>query len=492
MDHVFSLIKSLSQSEKRYFVRFAKFQTPAITNSYLALFNRIVKEEKYDEKKLKQEFGSVHFAQLKQQLYRKLMQCLRLCYSTNSSQNEVFIHLHNYKLLTSRGLSVFAEKELRRSERIAHDAEMSHESAIVFRERNMLMSGMSNVIDLQARIHENENFITEQIATITNEHQYEKIFLEVEVLNKQLESTRNKEEMMLVTAFLENPLLINESAAKSLQSKIYFNFSKGLAHYLMSDYLQCSRYMRITTALLSENPQLLLRQEDLYIRALANTCLSCIHLNETNEFKVGFQKLEAARISDSNTSKYREYLCYLLQLMLLNKNKSFDQAVLLIESKRELTTYMEKKMTMKKNVSQEHVYSVFQQATSYLGIGMHKKASSILSKFIDLKSKGLKEDSYIIARLFFLCIRFELNNPNSIESEMRSIHRYLKEKNKLFLFEKHFLTFISKMLISTSTLENKRNFLALKTELEILKEIEFEKNAFSYFDFSNWINKFIQ
>jgi hypothetical protein len=36
------------------------------------------------------------------------------------------------------------------------------------------------------------------------------------------------------------------------------------------------------------------------------------------------------------------------------------------------------------------------------------------------------------------------------------------------------------MLVSTSVLEKKTNFSDLKKELEALKEIEYERNAFTY------------
>lgn len=491
MDQVFSLIKSLSQSEKRYFVRFSKFQTPATTNSYLALFNRLVKIEVYKEKELKKEFGAVHFAQLKQQLYKKLLQSLRLYYTGNSSQNEIFMHIHNYKLLVSKGLQVFAEKELKRADKIARDSEMSYEAAIIFREKNMLVNGMSDVLELQNRIKENDAFFKKQINTISNEHQYEKLFLEIEVLNKQLESTRSKEEMGEIVQYINSPLLQNEESAISNQSKIYFHFSKGLAFYLKSDYEKCANHMKATTLLLEMNENILNRQEDLYVRSLANQCLSLIHLNRFEESEIHFLHLKKVQLIDPAILENRDYITYLLQLMYFNKKKEYAKAIELINVHEEFSKIIEKKMAQKNGITQEKVYSVFQKAIALSGSGMHKKASQIINEFINQKAKGMKEDAYIMARLFFLFIRFELNDESLIESELRSVQRYLKEKNKLFLFEKHMLQFISKMLISTSVQENKKNFTTLKNELEALKEVEYERNAFIYFDFSDWVSRFV-
>ncbi len=492
MDQVFSLIKSMSQSEKRYFSRFSKFQTPDTTNSYLALFNQIAKKEKYNEKDLKKEFGELHFAQLKQQLFKKILQSLRLYYTSNDVQAEIFTHLHNYNLLASRGILNAAGKELNRAEKLANESELSYESAILFKERNLMINGKSDVFELQNRIKENDLFVKKQIENISNEHEYEKLFLEIEVINKQLESTRNEGELGRISKYLANPLLQKEELALSLSSKILFHFSIGLAYYLQSNFEKCGYHMQQSTLLLEVNTSILNRLEGLFVRSRANSCLSYIHLSRYKEFISDFSKLKNCKLTNSSTVEYRNYIVYVLELMYLNKTQNFTKAIDLIESNSDFIHQMEQKFEITTGFSQEQVYNVFQKSTAYLGSGMHKKASFILNEFINQKTKGLKEDAYIMARLFFLCIRFEMNDEALIESELRSIQRYLKEKNKLFLFEKHFLSFISKMLVSTSVQENKRNFVELKTELDFLKEIEYEKNAFAYFDFSTWVNKFIQ
>ena len=54
-DPLFSLIKSLSKSEKRYFKLFAGFQGKG--HNYMALFNSIDQMEAYDEKFIRKKFS---------------------------------------------------------------------------------------------------------------------------------------------------------------------------------------------------------------------------------------------------------------------------------------------------------------------------------------------------------------------------------------------------------------------------------------------------
>ncbi|MCE2743795.1 MAG: hypothetical protein LW701_09545, partial [Fluviicola sp.] len=92
--------------------------------------------------------------------------------------------------------------------------------------------------------------------------------------------------------------------------------------------------------------------------------------------------------------------------------------------------------------------------------------------------------------VLLLFIQFESNDNQLIDSEMKATVRFLHEQNKLYLFEKQILKFISNMLEANSSSERKVIFSQLKNDMANLKNMDLEKNAFIYFDFSKWINSF--
>ena len=72
---LFHLIQAMTKSEKRYFKLFSSFQSG--NKVYIRLFNAIVKQENYDEEKLKKQLKISAFPTVKTYLYNLIMRSLR-------------------------------------------------------------------------------------------------------------------------------------------------------------------------------------------------------------------------------------------------------------------------------------------------------------------------------------------------------------------------------------------------------------------------------
>ncbi|TND07556.1 MAG: hypothetical protein FD123_3108 [Bacteroidetes bacterium] len=485
-DPIFILARSLSQSEKRAFTRFAKLQTPASVNRYLALFQRLAGMKTYNETLLKQEFGARHFEQLKQQLFKKIMQSLRLYHESGEDEDRVALHLHNHRLLKNRDLPAWAEKELKRAAKIAGEATLHQYGQIIFHRQTEATIASKNISMLRERISEHRAFMKKTVEEIVNEAGYLELFIEVDVINEQFEATRNKAELQVIASFLKTPLLRDEQAALTVRAKILFHFIKGLALYLFCDFKSCAAHMGKVIGYFEKNPRMLLQEEKLYVRSVANRSLGLFHCGLFAESKDLLAKLHAIPVRLPLNGEYRNHLACVLELMHLNRQKNFSRAVALIEKNTALFAESGRPGA----VSQQRTYNVFQQATAYRGAGNPKKASQIISSFINERGKGMKKDAYIMARILFMLLRFDLNDQSLLESEIRSVQRFLKKENKLFLFEKKMLQFLNAMLTENSTQQIRRNFQKLKKDLLELKKIAYERNAFMYYDFLDWVESF--
>lgn len=489
MDYLFSLVQSLTATEKRYFTRLSTLQTQSSVNQYAKLFNKLCKVKKYNEAEIKQEFNPVHFPQLKQTLYKKILQALRMFHAADHFENEPNMHLTNSRILLSKGLVDEARKEFERAERTANIGILPFEKAMLFREKNFQNTRSSTAKELQERLKNHDGFWEAHVKQLENELKYEKLFLEVELLNKQFEATRNSLEKRSISDFLQNFLLINDKSAETPYSKILFHFIKGLAYYLNGDYSYCEKYMSISVELFDANSDYKYQKEDLYIRSIANLCLVQLYQDKST-FDESMQILRRFEPTYPHVQDFKNYVVFVLQLMYFNFKKEYKHAITLIEANLEFSKRMEDQVSENKEISQEKVYSIFQKITSYLGDKQHKAAAKILTEFIRKKSNAIKEDAYILARVVLLFIHFESRDNSFIESEMRSLKRFLLERSKLYLFEKQVLKFIDNMLNSNSVSERKIFFVQLKNDINSLKNMDHEKNAFIYFDFSTWINSF--
>jgi 5-methylcytosine-specific restriction endonuclease McrBC regulatory subunit McrC len=69
---------------------------------------------------------------------------------------------------------------------------------------------------------------------------------------------------------------------------------------------------------------------------------------------------------------------------------------------------------------------------------------------------------------------------------IRSAYRTLLKQKRLYRTEQAILKFLRKLPDIENNTNRANNFNALKTELRYLKRVPLEKNAFEYFDFSEW------
>jgi len=113
-----------------------------------------------------------------------------------------------------------------------------------------------------------------------------------------------------------------------------------------------------------------------------------------------------------------------------------------------------------------------------------KSANLLLSH--PFLSKRADYETY--TKILNLIIHYELGNYSLLKYLMISTYRYLYKHAKKFRLETVVLEFIRKVPEVKSDDGLRYNFLRFKKKLEKLKNDDYEKNAFEYFDFLEWIN----
>lgn len=487
MDYLFSLVQSMSATEKRYFTRLSTLQTQNTVNQYAQLFNKLCKVKKYNEKEIKKEFNSLHFAQLKQTLYKKILQALRMFHASEHFENEPNIHLTNYKILLSKGLLEEAKKEFNRAERTALSGSLTFETALLFREKNFQNTRTSSADEISDRIKNHDDFWSSHIKQLENELKYEKLFLEVESLNKQFEGTRNSFEKRNVSDFLQNFLLINEKSAETEFSKILFNFIKGLAYYLTNDYSYSEKYFVSCAQLFESSPGYIHQKEDLYIRSLANLCLIQLYL-KNEQFDESLDRLNNYKSNFPHITNYKNYIWFTLKLMTYNTKKEFIEGGSHLDKHEELILKIENSSIAFEELHQEINFCTFQKLFTLLGLQKQKKAIETIQYFIKHQEGKIKEEVIVLAKIILFFAEVENNSEEVTKDKLEDFQQFIIQKSKVYLFEKQILKFISNILEAKSINEKKLVFTQLKNDMSNLKNFDLEKNALLFFDFSEWLN----
>jgi|GEM_PF-2962501 len=127
---LFSLIKSLNPSEKRYFTLFAQRQVQQRNTNYLKLFEAINKQEKYDEGELLKKFryeGFVkQFAVTKNYLFNMVLKSMQEYNEENFIEWKIRNLFLQVKILASKGLDVEAARLIKKTKSLALQYEYYH------------------------------------------------------------------------------------------------------------------------------------------------------------------------------------------------------------------------------------------------------------------------------------------------------------------------------------------------------------------------------
>ena len=122
-DHLFQLIKSLDQGEKRYLSLNITNQKSDEPKDYLRLFDFLQKRSEYEEDIAKQELSHIiplhRFAAAKNYLYSKLLNLLRDYHADDSVDTQIRNYLQLVEMLFKKGLIRQAEKQLSSAKKLA-------------------------------------------------------------------------------------------------------------------------------------------------------------------------------------------------------------------------------------------------------------------------------------------------------------------------------------------------------------------------------------
>jgi hypothetical protein len=483
-DDLFQLIKSLDQSEKRYFKIFSAMHARGDNNLYCRLFDAIAKQDEYDESAIREQFKNEKFLNqmhvAKNYLYNTILKSLRLYNSEKTKTSELAELLKDVQTLYDKSLYKQCRKILDRAKKIAASYQ-KHVQLLEILDWEKSLARANAYSDLEEKqlmeYYKQQKDITDYL---TNINDYWKLTMKLFLQRKKYGDIRDKDQLKKFNEIIRDPLLKSEDKALTFTSKTFYYNIKGLYYLTNKDNEKLLIHCHKLVELLEANP--LLMKQDNYIAALNNLLLIQIEMEKYEEAFITIKKLRNID-SKSVTVQARIFLAsYETELSLYLKTGEFDKGLKLVGQIEEgLEKYREKI-----NKEAEALFS-YNIAYLFFGMGNYDKSLEWIIKIINDKELNIREDIQCFARILNLLIHYELNNYDLIEYIMKSTRRYLSNKNKFNKFELSALMYIRK-LISVKTNDDKMFiFSEWKKELHSIFDDILEIRAFEYFDFISWI-----
>lgn len=470
----------MSPGDKRHFSLYAKRQG-SDSKQYVRLYHMILRQKKYNESKLKNQLDFKSFTQLKHELTKHVMNSLRRNHEKTDHASSL-LNVGNAHVLLNRGLWSDASKELLKVFDINKPVD-SNSSFLAFSDTSYIESRLGTVESLSDTIQKWDDRKSEMLRLFEIETSYDKLYMQIMVLNRQIESIRSIEYKDQLIAYLNNPLLKVNQCKTSNYAALNFNYCNGLGNYLMGNFERSHGFMQKVKVLIEAHYSIRLKREDLYLRSLGNLCLCALQMGKVDKAEHHLSQLKDYTSFYSAITPYKLYLSDIMELMLLNSKQEYTSALSLVRNKLAASLNNHPQF----HLSQEYGYQVFQTITTYLALKYYREAKQIVLNFITENKQSAKRDAYCYARIVYMILLIEENQDDLLENELKSVNRYLKMEKHIFRFERLFLDFTAELLSKEK--EAYILYEDLYKEITLLKTIDFESNAFVYFAFDHWVLK---
>lgn len=487
-DNLFALIKSLNKSEKGYFKKHANFHVRNNEkNNYTKIFDAIDAQKIYSEPKLIKKFKTERFinqfAVAKNYLYDMILESLEAYNKTITI--ELRSLLNRVEILVDKGLYTQARKILKKAKKIALEREkFSYISEINLMEQSIhrlhhdTKSLKSNIEVLAKEIH-NTAVQIENIAL------FEKLKHQIYLQYIETGGLRQQADIKNFDWLLENPLLKEEEAALSISARILYNELYSTYYEYIGDSKQSYAYSLKLVKLIEQHPLILEANVNFPTLFLYRHSIRCSNAGIQDEALEAVTRMEFLKprteIQKNNILLKSLHTKLTVHLQTGNLQMCLElvpQIRELLENSKQLDTLLKE--------------SVYWQVISILMISEQYK--SALNWFIkaNLEDISLRQDLDCIGRIVEIILHYELGNFDIIEYRLKSAHRFLSLKGKLYPLENTFLSSFRHLIHDTD--KQGRNLFTIEIKSFLASETAsaMKSNSLVYFVVLSWLKSKVE
>lgn len=497
-DELFRLIKSLTKSEKGYFIKYTSKHIVGGENDYLILYRIIDKQKTYDEEKIKAKINSKamlkRFAFLKHYLFKIISESLYAFHLKSSVVAEAMNRYTISELLFKKGLHESAFKETVKIKAYAAENENYNLMLQCLNLQRTLLPFLDKKT-IRKNNTSMESIRNDENKTLLQQSVYYKIFHMSSALfdflrTKGAPSTKSQiHEFKSYLQAVNNDYVFDEKIMTQ-KSKQHYYHTMGFYHQMMGDDVMCFNYRKKQIALMDTMSRKVLEAMPLtYAGAIGNLIIASKILKKYNEVEYyinhvnkfcsllkGPQKenIEWKIFSNTAVVKLNTYI----QTARFGDFKTY-----LAECEKKLIAYKSKN-----DFSNELLVYYF-AAYYYFLHNDYKKCMKYITLINSEENyKKLRPEIFTLIKFFEICIHHKLNNHELAESILRSAVYQINKYKYVFRLELLLILFLKNELKE----KNKNTFSVhglnkLRIEVDELFKIKGEKDADEYFDVYAWI-----
>lgn len=488
---LYSLIKSLSKTEKSYFKKFAVRHNDEHNNAFLKLFDAFDRKKEayeYTEDDIKEKFRNERFVKqlpvIKNYLYGTILKSLNLYYTEEKTDIRINSVINSANILFQKELLGQSLKMLEKARKIALENEMDVKLLeVIHLERKVLRinQSLNQVTDELQRNYEEERELLRKLENISS---YRKLYDRFIIFASGYGITKNKETQQELFDILYDPLLKDYANAKYTQTQIMYHHMRSLIYRFLADLETSTYHLTQVLSIIDNTENGKKRFPTDYLQSKQNLISQSVAFSNFAQADAVSEELlkEQNDLIKDMPLKVRKFLISRTYVIIACYNMykgEFEQNIPLM---RELTA-----LTENNRFRDEEVVSNYVCAVNYFALGNLHKSLETLNKIFNSKDFPLRADIQSSSRVFNLILHYELGNTESLEYFIKSTYRYLRKNKNLLKVETLILKFIKDLVKVQSQKHLKELLLEKKAEIEGIFADPAESEQMHGFELIAWI-----
>lgn len=482
-DFLFRLIKALSKGDRRNFKLFARLQEG--DKKYIQLFDAIDKQDAYDEKKLLKQFKGERFTKqfsvAKNYLYNYILRTLDIFQSDPHADLTSLIH--KIEILIGKNLFDQAEKLLKKAKHIAARQERFGEMLELLGHERLIIQRTQKVKAFNAFIQDIQEQEKKVIDQIVNYYQVLQVNDSMYHLMKRSNAAREEEELEKAKAILATPVLSDPNLTISYRAKLKRLDTLNDCHRFLHDFEACHRCCEEIIEIFDDQNELRKEKNIKYLETLNNLGIFRYRTGNIQGAKEAFTTLrEATTYNEQEKIRVAELYYGIRTAMCLELGEQREALQLIRDFEKQLPKLSGKML----KASELHTYYLF--AYFFFSSGEYSEALSWVNTILNEPKTEVRTDLQCMARILQLFVHLELGNHDLLEYKVKSVYRFISNRNRLFGYEKLLLKYV-KQLALVGPGENEQDILLdFLNDLESILLDPFESKAFNLLDARSWVH----
>ncbi len=489
-EDLFLLIKCLSKPQKRYLHLFASIYSG--DKVYLKLFNAIDKQKKYNEAAIKKKFRNEPFVRqltrAKYYLYHMILKSLRNYRTQENVEKELREYIDDIEFLFSKQLYKQCQKIVAKAKLLAEKFESVPNLLEILKWEYLVAeryayTGITNEV-MEYSFQTTFN----ALAKYENLSQYRLSLSRVGRSFYKKGLIRDTSDLSFYENILNKPLYQREDKALSYQAKMLFHSSYATYFFLKKNYAGAYDHIKKSVVLMEKEKHRSEKDVNTTVSSYLNLAACQLNLKKYDEIFATIDGLD--KIRDSWKTYDDNYLKIIsIQISICLEITAYERAAQIL---KQTNSNLEKAEKNNMDLRQKIIFS-FTCSIIYFGMGEYSKAIHWINKIINDKEKDSRNDIYSFALFYRLIIHVEMGKTDLLEYSVKSVHRFLKQKQRLFKFEELLLKFISDELPKPGRSQAYiSSYSKLNESTTIIFKDPLEKTILDYFRFDWWIESKIK